>query len=268
MVDGAKDRPLRILVSNDDGIHAPGLKVLIRIAKAISTDVWVVAPETEQSGASHSLTLTSPLRIRKAGAKRYAVSGTPTDCVMMAIDRLIKGRKPDLVLSGVNRGGNIGEDVTYSGTIAAAMEGTMLGVPSIAMSQVLGFDRDKPVQWACAAAHGAAVVRRLLETGWPDDVLINVNFPPIAPEEVTGVRVSHQGRRGVGNLFVEERVDARGNDYYWLGYRRSPEPPEVDSDIEAVYAGAISVTALHLDLTHYDTQANLRRAFSGLDLGS
>ncbi|PWR23668.1 5'/3'-nucleotidase SurE [Zavarzinia compransoris] len=254
---------MRILVSNDDGIHAPGLQVLIRIAKAISSDVWVVAPETEQSGASHSLTLTEPLRVRKVAPRRFAVSGTPTDCVMMALDRLVTGRKPDLVLSGVNRGGNIGEDVTYSGTIAAAMEGTMLGVPSIAFSQVIGFDRAKPIQWACAAAHGPAVVRRLVETGWPRDVLINVNFPPVAPEAVTGVRVCHQGRRGVGNLFVEQRVDARGNDYFWLGYRRSPEPPEPDSDIEAVYAGAIAVTALHLDLTHYDTQANLRRAFAG-----
>lgn len=262
----AAAKPLRILVSNDDGIHAPGLKVLIGIARELSSDVWVVAPETEQSGASHSLTLTEPLRIRKAGPKRFAVSGTPTDCVMMAIDKIITGRKPDLVLSGVNRGGNIGEDVTYSGTIAAAMEGTMLGVPSIAFSQVIGFDRAKPIQWACAAAHGAAVVRKLIETGWPRDVLVNVNFPPVPPDEVTGVRVSHQGRRGVGNLFVDERTDARGNNYYWLGYRRSPEPPEPDSDIESVYAGAISVTALHLDLTHYDTQASLRRAFSGLKL--
>lgn len=257
----AKPRPLRILVSNDDGIHAPGLQVLIRIAKAISSDVWVVAPETEQSGASHSLTLSEPLRVRKVAPKRFAVSGTPTDCVMMALDRLITGRRPDLVLSGVNRGGNIGEDVTYSGTIAAAMEGTMLGVPSIALSQVIGFDRSRPIQWACAAAHGPDVIRRLVEAGWPANVLINVNFPPVAPDQVTGVRVCHHGRRGVGNLFVEQRVDARGNDYFWLGYRRSPEPPEADSDIEAVYAGAISVTPLHLDLTHYDTQANLRRAF-------
>ncbi|MFA5122400.1 5'/3'-nucleotidase SurE [Zavarzinia sp.] len=256
------DRPLRILVSNDDGIHAPGLKVLIGIAKALSSDVWVVAPETEQSGASHSLTLTSPLRVRKVAPKRFAVTGTPTDCVMMAIDRLVKGRKPDLVLSGVNRGANIGEDVTYSGTVAAAMEGTLLGVPSIAMSQVMGFDRDKPVQWDCAATHGPAVVRRLVEAGWPRDVLVNVNFPPVAADRVTGIKVCHQGRRGAGNLAVEERMDARGNPYFWLGYRRSPEPPEVDSDIEAVYGGAIAVTALHLDLTHYDTQASLRQAFA------
>lgn len=266
MAEPAKGK-LRILVSNDDGIHAPGLKVLIRIAKAITDDVWVVAPETEQSGASHSLTLTKPLRIRKVGPKRFAVEGTPTDCVMLALETIVKGRKPDLVLSGVNRGANMGEDVTYSGTIAAAMEGTLLGVPSIALSQSMGFDRSLPVQWACAATHGPAVVRRLLETGWPEDVLINVNFPNCPPDAVTGVRVTHQGRRGAASLSLDQRTDARGNDYYWLGYRRNPGPVEPDSDIEAVYTGAISVTALHMNLTHFDTQATLRHAFGDKPLG-
>lgn len=261
MAETEKKQPLRILVSNDDGIHAPGLKVLTAIAKSLSSDVWVVAPETEQSGASHSLTLTKPLRIRKVAPRRFAVEGTPTDCVMLALSTIITGRKPDLVLSGVNRGANMGEDVTYSGTIAAAMEGTFLGVPSIALSQSMGFDRGKPVQWPCAATHGAAVIRRLLDTGWPRDVLINVNFPNCAPDKVTGVRVTHQGQRGAASLSIDARVDARGNNYYWLGYRRNPAPVEPDSDIEAVYSDAISVTALHMNLTHHDTQASLRHAF-------
>ena len=215
---------MRILVANDDGINARGLKVLTRIAKTIGKDVWVVAPETEQSGASHSLTLHEPLRIRRLSSRRFAVHGTPTDCVMLAIHQIIKGRAPDLVLSGVNRGANIGDDVTYSGTITAAMEGTILGVPSIAMSQSLRGDH--PVKWSTTEHHAPDIVRRLLRAGWPDQVLININFPDLVEAAVKGIKVTTQGRRDVSDLKIEDRIDTRGIPYYWLGFRyRAGAPP-------------------------------------------
>ncbi len=185
-------RHARILVTNDDGIHAPGLKVLEKIARALSDDVWVVAPEAEHSGASHALTLRRPLQIHKLGPKRFATSGTPTDCVLLAINHLVEGKRPDLVLSGVNRGANLGEDVLYSGTVAAAMEASMLGIPAIAMSQVrIG----ETLHWKTAEKFGPEIVRKLVALEWPDDLLMNVNFPPILAEKVTGIAVGAQGRR-------------------------------------------------------------------------
>ena len=166
----------RILVTNDDGIHAPGLKSCERIAKALSKDVWVVAPESEQSAASHSLTLRRPLRLRRLAPRRYTVDGTPTDCSVMALRELLKDHPPDLLLSGVNFGANLGEDVTYSGTVAAAMEGTLLGVPSIAMSQLR--DGSKKVNWKTAEHFGPKVIKRLMSVDWPKEVLMNLISPP------------------------------------------------------------------------------------------
>jgi 5'/3'-nucleotidase SurE len=251
-----------ILVTNDDGIHAPGLEVLEGIANELGGpggQVWVVAPDTEQSGASHSLTLTMPLRIREAGPRRFAIRGTPTDCVMLAVNHIMKNCGPTLVLSGVNRGGNLGEDVTYSGTIAAAMEGTLLGVPSIALSQTY-LDRDYVI-WETAARHGADVIKKLCAIGWPADVLMNVNFPNVEPDKVKGIRLSTQGRRDLSELMIDARVDARGQAYYWLGFRRQREhkaPP--GTDLAAVDRGEIAVTPLHLDLTHAATLAAMQAA--------
>ncbi len=256
-----KPRKLRILVSNDDGIHAPGLKSLEKIARELSDDVWVVAPETEQSGASHSLTLTLPLRLRKITPRRFAVSGTPTDCVMMGIMHVLKDNPPDLVLSGVNRGSNIADDVTYSGTIAAAMEGCVLGVKSIALSQAYGFTPGAGLRWSCAEFHGAPVIRRLLAEGWPDDVLINLNFPDCAPEQVKGVVVTTQGKRDQATMKIDERMDARGNAYFWIGFKRILSNPPKGTDLRAIYDGKISVTPLHLNLTEVQTAKRLQRAF-------
>jgi 5'-nucleotidase len=253
------DRPLRILLSNDDGIHAPGLKVLHRIARQLSTDIWIVAPEFEQSGASHSLTLTLPLRVRRVGPRRFAVQGTPTDSVMMAVKSILD-RPPDLVLSGVNRGANLADDVTYSGTIAAAMEGTLLGIRSVALSQTYGPDGEVP--WQTAEHHGVTVLRRLLEAGWPPNVLINVNFPDAEPDAVGAVRVTRQGRRDQSNVRVEQRTDARGNPYFWVGFERIRSNPPEGTDLNAIYAGDISVTPLHLDLTERRAAAGLERAFA------
>lgn len=245
-----KKRPLRILCSNDDGIHAPGLKALETIAHALSDDVWVVAPETEQSGASHSLTLHAPLRLREAGHKKWAVQGTPTDSVMMAVRHVMTETPPDLVLSGVNRGANMADDVTYSGTIAAAMEGTVLGVPSIALSQAYGFGSPgSHPKWSCAETHGPRIVQALLDEGWPPNVLMNVNFPDALPKGVKGVEVTRQGRRDQQTALIEPRDDLRGGKYFWIGFRRVMSNPEAGTDLHAVHNGRISITPLHLDLT-------------------
>ncbi len=237
----------RILVTNDDGIHAPGLEVMEKIAKSLAKDVWVVAPELEQSGASHSLTLSDPLRVRKISRRRYAVRGTPTDCVMMGVHELVEGKRPDLILAGVNRGGNLGEDVTYSGTIAAAMEGTLIRIPSIALSQSVA-PGELP-KWSTAGHHGADVVRRLVTTGWHRDVLINVNFPDVPHAAVKGLAVCRQGRRDFKDLTIDGRIDARGQPYYWLGFRRHEEAHGHDTDLAAVMDGRIAITPLQLDLT-------------------
>ena len=249
----------RILVSNDDGIHASGLKVLERIARALSDDVWVVAPESEQSGASHSLTITRPLRIRPLGERRYAVDGTPTDAVLLAVHKILEDRPPDLVLSGVNRGGNLGEDVTYSGTVAAAMEGTLLGVPSIAFSQLSAYD--EPTKWATTEHFGADIIRRLVARGWGRNVLINVNVPDLAAAAVKGITLARLGRRKLGSL-LEERHDPRGKPYYWITTQRDEDASRRGTDISAANEGYIAITPLHLDLTHRGGMKALADAFA------
>lgn len=252
---------MRILLTNDDGIHAPGLGVLESIAAQLSDDLWVVAPEYERSGAGHSLSLTDPLRVRQVAPRRFAISGTPTDCVMLALGRLIEGPRPDLVLSGVNRGANLAEDVTYSGTISAAMEGTLAGIASIALSQSTPGRAAELENFDAALQHGADVVRRLVAGGWPQGVLINVNFPAVPAAAVAGVRITRQGHRALGEFSIDARVDARGFPYYWLGLGRAAERPDPDSDLAAIADGLISVTPLHLDMTHDPTRAHLQRAF-------
>jgi 5'-nucleotidase len=257
-------KQLRILVSNDDGIHAPGLVVAEKVARTLSDDIWVVAPETEQSGASHSLTLTLPLRLRHAGHQRFALSGTPTDCVMMAGIHIMKDRLPDLVISGVNRGYNVADDVTYSGTVAAAMEGVVLGIPSVAMSQSFGdLDDEESNLFACAAKHGPALLKGLVEIGWPETVLLNINFPGLPPGKVKRVVVTRQGQRDQSMLKVDERVDARRRTYFWVGFKRIFSDPERGTDLHAIADGCISVTPLHLDLTELREQQRLSGLLDG-----
>jgi 5'-nucleotidase len=256
-------KPLRILVTNDDGIHAPGLVVAEKIARALSDDVWVVAPETEQSGASHSLTLTQPLRLRQVDAKRFAVTGTPTDCVMMAVASVMEKSPPNLVISGVNRGSNIADDVTYSGTIAGAMEGTALGIRAIALSQAYGFSEDRDVPWDCAETHGPYVIRKLVEVGWPSDVLMNVNFPDLPPDKVMAIEMTEQGKRDLQTATLDKRIDARGNPYYWIGFKRARSHPPEGTDLRAIYDGRISVTPLHLNLTEHRVRENLKAQIDG-----
>ncbi len=237
----------RVLISNDDGISAPGLKLLEKAIKSLVKEVWVVAPETEQSATSHSLTLRNPLRIRKISKRRFAVDGTPTDSVLLGISEVMKDHRPDLVLSGVNRGGNIGEDVIYSGTVAAAMEGALLGVPSIAFSQV--YDDSRKVHWATAEHWTGPVLEYLAKSEWPKNVLMNVNFPPVNAKDVTSIEPVRQGRRKIGGVLTKG-VDPRGEAYYWVGPQREEDRVKKGTDLEAVLRGAISVTPLTLDLTH------------------
>ncbi len=252
---------MRILCTNDDGVHAPGLDCLVRIARALSHDVWVVAPQEEQSGAARSLTLAHPIRIRKFDERRFSVSGTPTDAVMMAVTKLMGSeRRPDLVLSGVNNGQNIAEDVTFSGTVAGALQGMTLGIPSIALS-LARLARDA-ARWETPEAHAPDVIRRLLAVGWPADVVVNVNFPDRAPEDVAGVEITSQGQRDAVQLYAEERQDLRGGTYYWFGYTGKLSDPAPGTDLRAIYEGRISVTPLHLALTHLEAAEKLKRAFA------
>jgi 5'-nucleotidase len=251
---------MRILVTNDDGIHGPGLEALEEIARAISDDVWIVAPDEERSGAGHSLSLSNPLRYRKISDKRFEVMGTPTDCVIMAARKILPGM-PDLVLSGVNRGQNIADDVTYSGTIAAAMEGTALGLKSIAMSQVTGHFNNGH-SFDVARKHGAEIVRRLMKLDFGPGVLVNVNFPDCRVDEIAGIEITRQGKRDQNNLLVDERVDGRGNPYYWLGFAREKGSPPVGTDLWAVFNKRISVTPLHMNLTQSDAMDALKGVFS------
>ena len=249
---------MRILLSNDDGVHAPGLAVLERIARALSDDVTIVAPLEEQSGQSRSLTLTQPVRLRRFGERRWAVTGTPTDAVMVALAELMKDGRPDLILSGVNRGANLGEDVSYSGTVAAAMEGALAGIPSIALSQRYGKrEPGEDVSFAAAEAWGERVLRPLLKSPLSPRTLVNINFPPLEPDAVKGVRVVAQGLRDYGRVRLDKRTDPRGFDYFWLGMGAVPHTPVVDTDLEASELGYVTVSPLHLDLTHHESIAPL-----------
>ncbi len=253
---------MRILITNDDGIHAPGLAALERIAGALTDDVWVVAPEFDQSGLAHSLSLNDPLRLRAIGEKRFAVRGTPSDCVIMAVRRLLGG-KPDVILSGVNSGTNVADDVTYSGTIAGAIEGTLLGIPSIALSQGYGYDEDERiVPWETAEAHAPDIIRKLLAFGFGEGILYNLNFPNLPAGDVKGVIVTAQGKLTHG-LHLDERRDGRGLPYFWLTYRREKPLIAPGSDVDALARGAISLTALRLDMTAHDLTAPLTQHFAG-----
>jgi 5'-nucleotidase len=252
---------MRILLTNDDGIHAEGLAVLERIARTISDDVWVVAPETDQSGFAHSLSLSEPLRMRKLDDRHYAVRGTPTDCVIMAV-RKIMPEPPDLILSGVNSGSNLADDVTYSGTVAGAMEGTLLGIRSIAVSQaykVAEEGRDTP--WQTGETLAPELLKKLLKVDLPAGTFLNINFPNCEPDEVEAVRVTVQGKL-VHSLWIDQRADGRGLPYYWLRFgREAPELREGD-DLHAVLNKCVSVTPLKLDLTAHEVRDQLTKALA------
>jgi 5'/3'-nucleotidase len=251
---------MRILITNDDGIHAPGLEACKEIGRALGGEIWVVAPEIDQSGVSHSLSLNDPLRLREIDERTYAVKGTPTDCVIMAA-RHIMPQKPDLLLSGVNRGRNAAEDVTYSGTVAGAMEGTVLGIPSFALSQGYSFATKKLPPWETAIKFAPDIVRRVLEEGMPRDVLVNVNFPDCLPDEILGIAVSCQGKRDQELLRIEARHDGRGNPYFWIAFARAMADASPGTDLYALGQKRISVTPLRLDMTDEPFMTRLAELF-------
>lgn len=256
---------MRILVTNDDGIHAPGLGALERIAAELSDEVWTVAPELDQSGLSHSLSLNDPLRLREISERRFALRGTPSDCVIMAVRRLLDGNPPDLILSGVNSGQNVADDVTYSGTIAGAIEGTLLGIPSVALSQAYTFEEGhRQVPWETAERHGPGLIRKLIDFGFPEGILYNLNFPNRSPDDVAGTVITEQGKLTHG-LHIEERKDGRGLPYFWLAYRRRRPEVRRGTDLYAIESGEVSVTPLRLDMTAYDLGDPLKRHFGLTD---
>jgi 5'-nucleotidase len=254
---------MRILLTNDDGIHAEGLAVLERVARTISDDVWIVAPETDQSGLAHSLTLSEPLRLRQVSEKHFALRGTPTDCVIMAV-RKVLDFKPDLVLSGVNVGANMADDVTYSGTIAGAIEGTLQGIRSFALSQAYRHADGGSVPWDVVETHAPDLLRKLMLVDLPDGTFLNLNFPNCAPGAVAGTEVTSQGKLDFG-LTIDERTDGRGHPYFWLRFGERFGDFRAGTDIHALREHQISVTPLKLDLTDYTVQDRVARALLGGD---
>ncbi len=241
-----------LLCTNDDGIHAPGLALLTEVAASIGS-VWVVAPDRQQSATSHALTLHRPLRLTEAANQRYTVDGTPTDCVLLALRQLLDPA-PDFVLSGINHGPNMGEDVLYSGTVAAAMEATILGVPAVAVS----FTGQDPEDLQSYGALLGTIVSSLLERdSLPPETFLNINLPARPAHDIKGVEVTALGRR-VYHDSLTRSEDPRGNDYFWIGGGRSDWSGPQDSDFRAVQAGYVSVTPLHLDLTNYDLLSEVR----------
>jgi len=252
---------MRILLTNDDGIHAEGLAVLERIARTLSDDVWVVAPEYDQSGFAHSLSISDPLRLRQVSERHFAVRGTPTDCVIMGC-RKIMPELPDLVLSGVNSGSNIADDVTYSGTVAGAMEGALVGIRSIALSQAYNVrDEMRVVPWETVEALAPALLDRLIKVELPPGVFLNLNFPNCPPDEVGEAVVTSQGRLMHG-LWIEQRADGRGFPYYWMRFGRERPQAEAGSDLVAMREKKISVTPLKIDLTAHEVKDRLAKALS------
>lgn len=246
---------MRILLTNDDGIDAPGLTVLEAIAARLSDDVWVCAPAEEQSGAGHSLTLHMPVRLQEHGERRFAVTGTPTDAVNLALKKLFPdGRGPDLVISGVNGGENLGDDVTYSGTISAAVEAALAGIPAVAMSQAM---RDRGHGFSAAEAWAGQVLAPLLDLQMASRTLVNVNFPALAAEDVKGIRVVRQGFHDYARGSLVEAVDPRGRPYFWFGLEDIEHTLDHGTDLEAVSEGYVAVTPLQLDLTHHATLGQL-----------
>jgi len=233
-----------ILVCNDDGIRSEGVQRLARSVESLG-EVYVVAPDREQSAVSHSLTLHRPLRVEQIAPRQYAVDGTPTDCVNLAVSGILPAR-PELVLSGINKGANLGDGITYSGTVSAAMEGTLLGIPSIALSLVAR----EEFAFDAAADFAARLAAQVIARPFPADTLLNVNIPAIARARMRGYRITRQGKRRYGEALVE-KTDPRGKKYYWIGGDELDFVDEPGTDFAAVQDGAVSITPIHLDLTHY-----------------
>ena len=246
----------RILLTNDDGIDAPGLAVLEEIARELAREIWIVAPAEDPSGTSHSLSLHAPLRAHPTGERRYAVTGTPGDCVALAIGELMGGELPELILSGINRGANLGTETVFSGTVGAARTGMLLGIPSIALSQAFR-DRNN-VPWDVAHQHAAGAVRRVVEAGWARDACININFPAISPSDVKPLKATRQGAGLIRGVDVVSGRDPREVAYHWLKLKRASNNDAEDTETGALEAGHITATPLKFERTHERALAELQ----------
>ena len=249
----------RILVTNDDGIDAPGIKFLEDIAFSLCSDVWIVAPSSEKSGAGHSISLSHPIRTTQLGEKKFKVDGTPTDCVLMGFWHFMKDDQlPDLVLSGINSGANLAEDISYSGTIAAAMEATLMGIPAISLSQVRP-PRGK-TEFLSAKGHAQKLIHKLVTVDhWPVDSLININFPDCTAEETDGIEVTSQGHRPPGSFTIDPRVDARNQPYYWVRINHVKGNERPGTDLSAIANNKISVTTIKMDFTDEQWNQSLKQ---------
>ncbi|MFP3984375.1 MAG: 5'/3'-nucleotidase SurE [Desulfurivibrionaceae bacterium] len=241
-----------ILLTNDDGIEAPGLASLAESLAAIGS-VAVIAPDRDNSAASHSLTMRRPLRVTEKGSRRYAINGTPTDCITIGIGKILSS-KPDLVVSGINPGPNLGDDVRYSGTVSAAFEGTMLGVPSLAISLA----GEEPYLYETAAGIAATLSENILRKGLPRDTLLNINVPNRPYDDISEIRFTRQGRR-VYDGAIQETLDPWGRKHYWIGGGVAVWQEGSNTDAQAIMADAVSITPLHLDLTNHAALENLRQ---------
>ena len=248
----------RILLTNDDGIEAPGLGVLEEIAREVAREVWLVAPEHDQSGVSHAVSLHHPIRVTERGLRRYAITGTPGDCAVMGVCRLMAEAPPDLLLCGVNRGANLGMETVFSGTVGGAMTGMMLGIPSIALSQA--WSDPMHVPWPTARTLGPGVIWQLLAIGWGEATCLSVNFPDCSAADAGPLTLARQGVGLLQGMHVETRTDPRGLTYHWIGFRRGPREQGPESDIDALQAGRIVVTPLRYDRTDEEAYQALAKA--------
>jgi 5'-nucleotidase len=249
---------LRILLTNDDGVRAPGLAALRDIAAELSDDVWVVAPDDNQSAVGRSISLHEPITRSRLEDRVWAIRGTPSDCVVIALKHIMSDHPPDLVLSGVNSGQNLAEDLTFSGTVAGALMGTQMGVPSVALSLAKGFQGARSLPWDTARDCGAEVVRDLTKAGWPRSVTLNVNIPDVPVGQVRGVQMTRQGRRDHRMVGLDSRAHPRGGDYHWILYGADKSEPDAGTDLRAIYDGYVSVTPIMTDLTCASTLASLK----------
>ncbi|MEE9271898.1 MAG: 5'/3'-nucleotidase SurE [Robiginitomaculum sp.] len=254
---------MRILLTNDDGVSAPGLRVLKEITLGVSDDVWIVAPAQEQSAASRGVSVHNPVFARKLDEKTYSVSGTPTDCVIIALRELMLDNPPDLILSGVNHGHNIAEDIGFSGTVAGALQGMQMGIASISLSQARGLEayNNNKANWDTALKHGAGLIKKLLKQGWPKNVVLNINFPDVKGDKIKGIQITRQGKRDFEMSNIDKRMHPRGGHYYWLTYKGGKSDPAAGTDLRAVYDDYISITPIHIDHTHTITLAALADGF-------
>jgi 5'-nucleotidase len=245
---------MKILVSNDDGIHSPGIHILAEALKELG-EVSVVAPDRERNAVGHALTLHKPLRADEIKKNYFSLNGTPTDCINWGVLHLMMKSPPDLIVSGINKGANLGDDVTYSGTVSAAIEGTLLGIPSIAVSQ-LG---PPPYEFKAASVFAVKIAKQVLSEGLPKDILLNVNVPNLPIEKIKKIKLVSLGRRVYEDNAIIEKVDPRGRKYYWIGGTSIVWEDKSGTDNDAVKGHHVSVTPLHLDLTHYGILKKIKK---------